>query len=74
MEGNLPFKGGPHFGRALSSKGANRKPTSIIPLYKVDRKNEDCTARQCSPLRRKFMECSINSPALLLLMKHLVFG
>ena len=31
-------------------------------------------ARQCSPLRRKFMRCSINSPALLLLMKHLVIG
>ena len=34
----------------------------------------DCTARQCSPLRRKFMECSINSPALSLLMKHLLIG
>ena len=33
-----------------------------------------CTARQCSPLRRKLMECSINSPALSLLMKHLVIG
>ena len=33
-----------------------------------------CTARQCSPLRRKFMECSINNPALTLLMKHLVIG
>ena len=31
-------------------------------------------ARQCSPLWRKFMECSINSPALSLLMKHLVIG
>ena len=31
----------------------------------------DCTARQCLPLRRKFMECSINNPALSLLMKHL---
>ena len=30
--------------------------------------------RQCSPLRQKFMECSVNSPALLLLMKHLVIG
>ena len=27
---------------------------------------------QCSPLRRKFMECSINNPTLTLLMKHLV--
>ena len=32
------------------------------------------SARQCSPLRRKFMECSINSLALSLLMKHLVIG
>ena len=36
--------------------------------------DRNCTARQCSPLRRKFMECSINSPALSLLMKHLVTG
>ena len=33
-----------------------------------------CTARQCSSLRRKFMECSINNPALSLLMKHLFIG
>ena len=33
-----------------------------------------CTARQCSPLRRKFFECSKNNPALSLLMKHLVIG
>ena len=32
------------------------------------------TARHCSPLRRKFIECSINNPALSLLMKHLVIG
>ena len=38
-----------------------------------DKKN-NCTARQCSPLRRKFIECSINNPALLLSMKHLVIG
>ena len=31
-------------------------------------------ARRCSPLRPKFMKCSINSPALSLLMKHLVIG
>ena len=37
-------------------------------------KGNMCTARQCSPLRRKFMECSINNPALSLLMKHLVIG
>ena len=34
----------------------------------------NCTARRCSPLRRKYMKCSINSPALSLLMKHLVIG
>ena len=34
----------------------------------------DCTARQCSPLRGKFMECSIINPALSLLTKHLVIG
>ena len=37
--------------------------TRLIILY---------TARQCSPLRRKFLECSINNPVLSLLMKHLV--
>ena len=40
------------------------RPLSDIALY--------CTARQCSPLRRNFMECSINNPTLWLLMKHLV--
>ena len=34
----------------------------------------NCTARRCSPLRRKFMKYSINSPALSLLMKHQVVG
>ena len=34
----------------------------------------NCTARQCSPSGRKFMECSIINPALLFLMKHLVIG
>ena len=33
-----------------------------------------CTARQCSPLRRIFMDCYIINPALSLLMKHLVIG
>ena len=37
-------------------------------------KCDNCTARQCSPLRRKFMECSINNLALSLLMEHLVIG
>ena len=31
-------------------------------------------ARKCSPLRGKFMECSIIHPALSLMMKHLVIG
>ena len=34
----------------------------------------NCTARQCSPLRRKFIECTIIHPALSLLMKRLVIG
>ena len=34
----------------------------------------NCTARQCSPLRQKFMECYIIKPAQSLLMKHLVIG
>ena len=33
-----------------------------------------CTARQCSSLRRIFIECCIINPALWLLMKHLVIG
>ena len=36
--------------------------------------SNNCTARQCSPLRRKCLECSINNPALSLLIKHLVIG
>ena len=34
----------------------------------------NCTACECSPLRQKFMECSIINPALSILMKHLVIG
>ena len=34
----------------------------------------NCTARQCSPLRRKFMECYIIKPAQTLSVKHLVIG
>ena len=33
-----------------------------------------CMARQCSPLRRKFMVCSIIQLALSILMKHLLIG
>ena len=46
--------------------------SSCRALMKSDVNN--CTVRQCSPLRRKFLECSINNPALSLLMKHLVIG
>ena len=35
-------------------------------------KRDNCSARKCSSFRRKFMEWSIISPALSLLMKHLV--
>ena len=41
----------------------------LPPLNKIF--SQLYTARQCSPLRRKFMECSIINPALSLLMKHL---
>ena len=34
----------------------------------------NCTACQCLPLRRKFMECSVFNPALSLLMEHVVTG
>ena len=34
----------------------------------------NCTASQCSPLRRKFMMCSIIQLALSILMIHLVIG
>ena len=52
------------------------KQSSAIAFDETSSKtlNNYCTARQCSRLRRKFMECSINNPALSLLMKHLVTG
>ena len=34
----------------------------------------NCMARQCSPLRRKFMQCPIINPALSILVKHLGQG
>ena len=51
----------------------------IPNLYPVTFKTWDtqinCTACQCSPLRRKkIMECNIFNPAQSLLMKHLVIG
>ena len=44
--------------------------TPYLSLLNLD----NCTARQCSPLRRKFMECSIINAALSVLIKHLVIG
>ena len=46
----------------------------ILRWFRSSEKQRNCTARQCSPLRRKFIKCSINSPAPTLLMKHLVIG
>ena len=43
-------------------------------LRPVHPNTKNCTARQCSPLRRKFMECYITNPALSILIKHLVIG
>ena len=43
----------------------NRKTSNFI---------SNCMARQCLPLRQKFMECSMDNTALSLLMKHLVIG
>ena len=40
----------------------------------VPERPTNCTTRQCSPLWRKIIGCSINSPALSVLMKHLVIG
>ena len=53
-----------------------QRPFSSIPMYPLQRVfyPQNCTSRQCSPLKRIFMECSINNPALSLLMKHLVIG
>ena len=56
------------YGKPLPSPIMSNTDNSILIFY------HNCTARQCSPLRRKFMDCSINSPALSLLMKHLVIG
>ena len=36
--------------------------------------SHNLTTRQCSPVRRKFMECYIINPAQSLLIKHLVIG
>ena len=48
--------------------------TKILDLRSLVKWAPDCTARQCSLLGRKFMECSINNLAVSLLMKHPVIG
>ena len=58
------------FANYLKSEHINQ--SQLLSGYKHD--TCYCMARRCSPLRRKFMKCSINSPALSLLMKHLVIG
>ena len=57
--------------------GANNRVNQFSQLHGSSMfavKAKICTARQCSPLRRKFMKCSIIDPALSLLMKHFVIG
>ena len=56
-----------------------RVPNALLDNHffyfeKRSKHSHNCTARQCSPVRRKFMECYIISPAQSLLMKHLVIG
>ena len=52
-----------------------RDGTHLLPIrnsMSFGMVSSHCTAGQCLPLRRKFMECSIIHPAISLLMKHLV--
>ena len=56
----------------LDISGAWSGGAMVLGKLPVPGRPTNCTARQCSPLRRKFMDCSINNPALSLLMKHLV--
>ena len=46
---------------------------STMEIFASTENLQNCWARQCSPLRRKFMEC-YNNPALTLLMKYLDIG
>ena len=55
---------------ALSAMSTDTETGRVMVDYVVI----NCTARQCSPLGRKFMECYIIKPAQSLLMKHLVIG
>ena len=57
-------------GNIFDLGNSGQKPIIVLMLHIWI----NCTARQCLPLRRKFMECPIINSALLLLMKHLVIG
>ena len=52
----------------------NKYITDSEQTFRTDIDLVNCAARQCSLLRRKFMECYIIKPAQSLLMKHLVIG
>ena len=64
----------------LTDHSISQKMMSILPIKlalhcgHIALNRGDCTARQCLPLWRKFVECSIINPGLSLLMKHLVIG
>ena len=51
-----------------------RSPNIFWGTDQICMANTNCTARQCSPLWKYFMECSINSPAPSLLTKYRVIG
>ena len=54
--------------------GSAERSQYIFLLVNKNFFSQNCTPRQCSSLRRKFMECSIINPTLSVLMKHLVMG
>ena len=57
------------------SKHLQNAPKISLKLKKsLKYKTIYCTARQCSPLRRQFMESSILGPAVSPLMEHVVIG
>ena len=68
IQSNSPFR--------LKTKGEKGKKHTHSDIDKSSRKtrmvnrilNSYCTTLQCSPLRRKFMECNIINPALTLLV------
>ena len=58
----------------IGSRACPRSYTGQELINRTITTDSYCAARQCSPLRRKFMECYIIKPAQSLLMKHLVIG